>query len=152
MVIRRRGSIQKIEFEPLIRTVYLRRNDALLSELEWDWSDKQDDRFIFPTFEAAEQKALELISAGEAHIHAVVVGELEEQLQRERNHRHLSIEAAMVAGADPEPLPTAGRQQKPLAERVAIAKRGARTRMASTRAITSESDALARWEAQQDGD
>lgn len=151
MVIRPRGSIQKIEFEPLIRTLYLRRNDALLTELEWDWSDKQDDRFIFPTFEAAEQKALELISEGEAHIHAVVVGELEEQLQRERNHRHWNVEASVEASADPEPLPTA-RQQKPLAERVAIAKRGARTRMARTRAITSESDALARWEAQQDGD
>lgn len=67
-----RGSIFKLELTPVIRTVYLRRNDVLLALVEWDWTEKQPERFVFPTFDAAEEHANSLREQGHSHLHSVV--------------------------------------------------------------------------------
>lgn len=136
-----RGVIQKLVFEPVLHTVYLRRNEELMAEFEWEWSEKADEGFIFPTFDAAEKRVAELKAEGEEHIHAVVVSELQERLRKERELRHeLAAQETEASAAELDRLEaclpsqagslTSGRRQKPLNERVAIARRGVRTRQA----------------------
>ena len=103
----------------MIRTVYLRRNDAHQAAVEWDWSEKASDRFIFPTLDEAWDRVAALIAVGESHVHAAVAGELDERLRTDRVQRH--ARATVGAGV-------------------------------ACRKIMSEADALARWEAKQDGE
>ena len=62
------GIVQKLEFEPKIRTLYLR---GLANEV-WEWVTRREECTVFATYHEAVEMARILASVGETRVHAVL--------------------------------------------------------------------------------
>ena len=62
------GIVQKLEFEPEFRTVYLRG----LANAVWEWVARREECTVFPSYDEAVEMARILASVGETRVHAVL--------------------------------------------------------------------------------
>lgn len=140
-----RGKVMRIVSEEgkLPHTEYRTRDlGALLVEAEWGWSTDPDEAYIFATMTAAEMHA-DLIkdkSAGRPYPATVSTEARERREERDRAGEEtlMATVSSTLSCPPPAPLPEVSEERKPerkisratapLKDRVAIARRGARTR------------------------
>lgn len=141
-----------------LQGLWLTRNTALFSEVEWDWSSLADEAYIFYTYDEpaewarddARKKADELNAATPGlGAFPMTASDLQKTAERRMSNVAIAVANAEASAREYEAqaraeaasmasLKPVERKRKPIGERVAIARRSARTRARKIRHIEPE--------------